>query len=123
VTTTSTFIIDYAEHREDCRGDDELCDYMYGCVHYQEYLIEGDLADVVREKFEDPDGRVILKEGQYYTGYSECTITSEYQSITVQCGEKEVKFVNTDGWDEDPRVSYQVGRLDPIACLMKWLEQ
>ena len=121
MTTTSTFIIDYAEHREGCTLD-EICDLMGGCVHYQEYLIEGDLADVVRAKLEEPDGKVILREGQYYTGYSEWTITSEYQSITVQCGEKEVRFVN-DGWDDDTRVDYKVGPLDPIACLMKWLEQ
>jgi hypothetical protein len=97
---------------------------MGGCVYYNEYLIEGDLAGVVREKLAQPDGNVILKEGQYYTGYSEWTITSEYQSITIECGEEKVEFKPGESpWEEDHRVNYSEGRLDPIACLMKWLEQ
>lgn len=114
-------------HDQYC-SNHELCPYMGECREQSTFLIEGGLADRVRQRLGKTDDVFIVESG-YRTGYSEYTITSEWRAFTIKCGDVEVHFTNPDDdWGDDFRVLYdykthQDITLSPIDALVKWLDQ
>lgn len=105
--TTSTLIREWDDDPEEGRSED---DWPYP-DHHCEYLIEGNLADLIRERA-GKTGDVIFEELYVSGGWSEWTQENDY-SVTIRVGDFKREFSGTaefGGYDS------------AIPAIQEWLE-
>jgi hypothetical protein len=111
VTTQS---IQISEHVSHVHAEDDETSTCTFCETVTRFWISGELADRVTSRLGvDPSTRVVIAETRWNTGYSSWTITGEWLSFAVECGEHVIDFATEVDVYESP---------NGLVLLLAWLD-